>query len=80
MYITSLDRRYNLNEFNFYGTTGDSSVIYVLELFIDCSINEFEALSGVITVHDGDKTYSFEGFELNEWYKEGEGIKIVYVK
>lgn len=80
MYITSLDRRYDLNEFNFYGMVSDSGVTYVLELFIDCSINKFEALSGVITIHDGEKTYSFEGFELNEWYKEGEGVKIVYIK
>lgn len=80
MYITSLNRRYNLNEFNFHGSISDSDAVYVLELLINCSINEFEVPKETITIYDNEKSYTFEGFELNEWYEENGCVKVVYVK
>ena len=80
MYINSLNRRYNLVEFNLYGTNIGSDVVFILELLINCPIDEFEPMEGALTIDGSQQMYAFDGFEANEWYEVGDCVKVVYVK
>lgn len=82
MHINSFDLRYNLVEFNFYVTHITDTTTCILELLINCSIEEFEenGLDRVIIVEDGKKSYVFVGYEVNEYYEEGEYVRVVCVK
>lgn len=79
MYITSLDKHYNLIEFDLYATENGSGATYVLDLLIDCLVDEFEPMDEMV-VTEGEKSYEFNGFQLNEWYEENGKVRVVYVK
>ena len=80
MYINSLDRRYNLVEFNFYGA--GTNTVHVLDLLLDCSIEEFEknGLDNVVIIEDGDQDHMFVDYEVNEYYEEDGYLKVICVK
>lgn len=80
MYINSLDRRYNLVEFNFYGAVAQA--VHVLDLLLDCSVEEFEknGLDAVVVIEDGDQFYMFVDYEVNEYYEEDSYLKVICVK
>lgn len=80
MYIKSLSGRYNLVEFNFYGTNVGNDTIFILELLIDCPIDKFEPIEGVITIEENQQIYIFNDFKIDEWYQAGEYIKVVCIK
>lgn len=81
MYIKSFDKRYNLIEFNIYGTGAIDDGTYVLELLIDCSIDEFEenGLDEVIVLY-ADRTYMLIDYQVNEFYGEDGYVRVICVK
>lgn len=80
MYITSLNKQYDLLEFDLYVTKNSANgATYVLELLIDCIIDKFEPINEDFTVKD-ERDYAFNGFKLSEWYEENGMVRVVYVK
>lgn len=80
MYMTSLNKQYNLVEFDLYVTkNGVKGATYVLELLIDCIIDEFEPINEDFIIKD-ERDYVFNGFEISEWYEENGMVRVVYVK
>ena len=79
MYLKNCNANYNLAEFNLfidaYGTT-------VIDMVIDCSIEEFEeyGLGDTFFVETEKLTYVFSNFEINEVYEEDGFVKLVCVK
>ena len=81
MYIDSFKKRYDLVEFNFYGTYVGEKATYVLEMLINCSIDEFDKDEfNEIVIVDKEQSYVFVDFEVNEYYEEDDCIKVVLVK
>lgn len=81
MYIDSFKKRYDLVEFNFYGIYVGEKITYVLEVLINCSIDEFDKKEfDEIVIVDEEQSYVFVGFEVNEYYEEDDCIKVVLVK
>ena len=81
MYIDSFKKRYDLVEFNFYGTYVGEKATYVLEMLINCSIDGFDKNEfNEIVIVDEEQSYVFVGFEVNEYYEEDNCIKVVLVK
>lgn len=80
MYMISLNKQYNLVEFDLYVTkNGAKGATYVLELLIDCTIDKFEPINEDFIIKD-ERDYTFNGFELSEWYEENGMVRVVYVK
>ena len=81
MYINSLGRRYNLVEFNLYGTGAvDGGETYVLEMLIECTLDEFEKAESSFAIQILGSCYVLDDFRIDEYYEEGDGVKVVYVK
>ena len=81
MYINSLGRRYNLVEFNLYGTGAvDGEETYVLEMLIECTLDEFEKAESPFAVQILGSCYVLDDFRIDEYYEESDGVKVVYVK
>ena len=80
MYINSLERRYNLVEFSLYRAEG--TTVYVLDLLLDCSVEEFEekGLGATVTIEDGDYLLTFKDYEVSEYYEEDGCLRVVCVK
>lgn len=82
MKVFSFNLHYNVVEFNYFITLINDSCINVLELLIDCDINNFneEDFSGVFIFETEKLTYIFSGFEVNEFYEENGFLHVVCVK
>lgn len=81
MYIETLGKRYNLVEFNSYGTYIGDTPNYVLELLIDCTIEEFDKDDFKSTIIiNADQYHIFFCYKLSEWYEENGYIKVICVR
>lgn len=81
MYIETLGKRYNLVEFNSYGTYIGDKPSYVLELLLDCTVDDFDKndFKGTIII-SADQYHIFFCYELSEWYEEDGCVKVICVK
>ena len=82
MKAISFNLHYNIIEFNFLTTQINNKFISVLELLIDCEIDEFNEndFTGIFIIETDNLTYVFDGFEVNEFYEENGFLKVVCVK
>ena len=82
MLLKNLNTNYNLSEFNLYIVENGDTCTSVIEMLVDCSIEEFEknGLGETFFVETEKLTYVFSNFEINEAYKDGEFVKVVCVK
>lgn len=80
MEIKTFEARYELVEFCHYI---DANQVHVLELLINTDDMDFlEAeLSSIFAIETEKQTYLFSDYEVNECYKEDNGlIKVVCIK
>ena len=80
MEIKTFEARYELIDFCHYI---DPSQINVLELTVDTDDMDFlEAeLTSIFAIETDKQTYVFSGYEVNECYKEDNGlVKVVCIK
>ena len=81
MYLESFDRRYDLYEFNYYGMDNGEKTTYVVELTIDCEIEDFvKDVFRTPVVVCAESQFVLIGYTLSEWYEENGKLKVVYVK
>ena len=80
MEIKTFEARYELVEFCHYI---DSNQINILELTVNTNDIDFlEAeLASIFAIETDKQTYVFSGYEVNECYKEDNGlVKVVCIK
>lgn len=82
MHIKSFNSHYNLIEFNFYITTINDKCSCVLELLIDCLIDNFDEQSfdKTLIIETDEQIYVFSNYEVNEYYSDGSYTRVVCVK
>ena len=82
MRITSFNSHYNLIEFNFYITTINDKCACVLDLLIDCPTDIFEEqnFDTSLIIEADEQFYVFTDYEVNEYYQEGNYVRVVCVK
>ena len=82
MYICNIHTQYNLVEFSYIVTENNGKEVSVLDMLVDLPLEEFdenilEEIFFIITSHT---SYTFSNFEINEFYDEGDFIRIICVK
>ena len=80
MEIKTFEARYELIDFCHYI---DSNQISVLELTVDTDDMDFleSELTSIFAIETDKQTYVFSGYEVNECYKEDNGlVKVVCIK
>ena len=80
MEIKTFEARYELIDFCHYI---DSNQISVLELTVDTDDMDFleSELTSIFAIETDKQTYVFSGYEVNECYKENNGlVKVVCIK
>lgn len=82
MYIKSFQTEYNLTEFHHYVNHVGDDTVNVLELLIDCPIEEFveEDLTSIFVIEDEKQTYVFSWYKVDEFYEVDGLVKVVLVK
>ena len=82
MYLKILGTRYNLAEFDLFINEVNGSCISVIELLVDCSVDEFDkkGLEDTFLVETDRLTYVFSDFVINEFYEENGSVKIICAK
>lgn len=82
MYLKISDAQYDLMEFDLFVNGLDRKPISVIEMLVDCSIDEFEAkkLEEVFSIGVDEDFYTFAEFEVNEIYEDGGFVRIICVK
>lgn len=82
MYLKVLNAQYNLAEFDLFVTEVNGKYISIVEMLIECPIEEFE--EGVFKesffINVGKSTYAFSNFGVNEFYEVDNFVKLVCVK
>lgn len=82
MTIKSYQSQYNLVEFHHYVNQVDDEIVNLVELLIDCPIEEFNEhdFTSIFVIEDGRQHYVFSWYEVDEFYEEDGMVKIVLVK
>lgn len=82
MQIKSFNSLYDLVEFHHYVNQVDGDTVSVLELLLDCSIEDFreDDFTSIFVIEDHKQTYVFSWYQVEEYYEENGGVKVVCVK
>lgn len=82
MLLKTYNTNYNLIEFDLFVNEIDGECVSVIEMLIDCSVEDFEknGLGNDFFIETERLTYVFSGFEINEFYEEKGYVKVVCVK
>lgn len=82
MLIKSFNSQFNLEEFHFYMNEVRNQAICLLEVLIDCSINEFveSEFGDVLLIETDEQSYVFSGYKVDEYFEEGGLLKVILVK
>ena len=85
MRIKSFENAYNLIEFNFYIDGAATECIEIVDLLFESSLNEFtdeveRDFEKRFDIEVKGKTYSFEGYEVSEFYEVNGLFKVVCEK
>ncbi len=82
MYIKSFNSEYNLVEFHHYVNHVDDRVVNLVELVLDCTMDEFneEDFTSIFIVETDTQTHVFSWYTVDEYYEENGLIKVMLVK
>ena len=82
MKVISFNLDYEVIEFNYFITEIEDKPITVLELLINCKIDDFyeEDFNSIFVFKTADLTYVFSGFKVEEFYEEGQYLHVTCVK
>ena len=84
MFIKIFNAKYDLAEFNLFINQDDGKTVSVLELLIDCHIEVFEEneleLEDIFLVETEELTYVFSNYEVNEFYLDGDFVRVICIK
>ena len=82
MKVISFNLHYNLIEFNYYVAQIENDIISIIELLIDCKIEDFneEDFDNIFIFETENLTYVFSNFKVSEFYEDGEYLHVTCVK
>lgn len=82
MQVKSYNSLYDLVEFHHYVTQVEDNTVSVLELQLDCSIDDFDEddFTSIFVIEDHKQTYVFSWYKVTEYYEENDGVKVVCIK
>ena len=82
MYLKSFNSEYNIAEFHHYVTYANDKVANMVELLIDCPVDEFveDDFTSIFMIETDKQTYVFSWYEVNEYYEENGLLKVILVK
>lgn len=82
MYIKSFNSQYELIEYHHYVNYVDDKVVNLVELIIDCPIEEFveDDFTSIFIIETDHQTHVFSWYTIDEYYEENGLLKVVLVK
>lgn len=82
MLIKSFNSQFNLDEFHFYMNEIGNETVCLLELLIDCPVDEFveEEFGNVMLIETDEQSYVFSGYSVEEYFEEDGLLKVICVK
>jgi len=82
MNLKTFNSEYNVVEFHHYINHIDDKVINLVELLIDCPIEEFveDDFTSIFVIETDKQTHVFSWYTVDEYYEENGLLKIVLVK
>lgn len=81
MYLKNFITQYELVEFEVHSERLDEDIITVVDLLINCSLENFEEnLGKVFVVETNGVNCVFSNFEVNECYKDDGFTRVICVR
>jgi len=82
MNLKTFNSEYNVVEFHHYINHVDDKVVNLVELLIDCPIEEFveDDFTSIFMIETDKHTHVFSWYTVDEYYEENGLLKIVLVK
>lgn len=82
MYIKSFNSQYDLVEFHHYVNRVDDKIINLVELIINCSIEDFieDDFTSIFVIEEEKQTHVFSWYKVDEYYEENGLLKVILVK
>ena len=82
MNLKTFNSEYNVVEFHHYINHVGDKVVNLVELLIDCPIEEFveDDFTSIFMIETDKHTYVFSWYAIDEYYEENGLLKIVLVK
>ena len=82
MYLKSFNSEYNVVEFHHYVNYVNDKVVNMVELLIDCPVDEFveDDFTSIFMIETDKQTHVFSWYEVNEYYEENGLLKVILVK
>ena len=82
MYLKSFNSEYNVVEFHHYVTCANDKVVNMVELLIDCPVDEFveDDFTSIFMIETDKQTHVFSWYTVDEYYEENGLLKVILVK
>lgn len=82
MEVVSCNLHYNVEEFSFLVTQMEDECVSVLELLVDCKMEDFdeEDFNNTFVINTEDLTYVFPDFKVHEYFEDKGCIRVVCVR
>ena len=82
MYLKSFNSEYNVAEFHHYVTCANGKVVNMVELLIDCPVDEFveDDFTSIFMIETDKQTHVFSWYTVDEYYEENGLLKVILVK
>lgn len=82
MYLKSFNSEYNVAEFHHYVNYANDKVVNMVELLIDCPVDEFveDDFTSIFMIETDKQTHVFSWYVVDEYYEENGLLKVILVK
>lgn len=82
MYLKSFNSEYNVAEFHHYVNYVNDKVVNMVELLIDCPVDEFveDDFTSIFMIETDKQTHVFSWYVVDEYYEENGLLKVILVK
>jgi len=82
MYLKSFNSEYNVVEFHHYVNYANDKVVNMVELLIDCPVDEFveDDFTSIFMIETDKQTHVFSWYTVDEYYEENGLLKVILVK